>query len=282
MPRTPKPAASRIRVGIGGWTYEPWRDNFFPKGLPHSRELQFASRKVSAIEVNGTYYSTQKPATFAKWRDETPDDFVFSLKASRYTTNRRVLAEAGDSIGRFIDSGLSELGPKLGPIVWQFAPTKAFDADDFAAFLELLPKRLDGLTLRHVVDVRHESFMSPAYLALARRHRIATVFTDADDHPSWSDVTGDFVYARLMKSDEKVATGYAAAAIARWAEAARAWAAGDVPDGLPRIEAGGDPAAASRDVFVFFINGAKERAPAGAMALLDELGWAPPEPAWAG
>jgi uncharacterized protein YecE (DUF72 family) len=287
MPRTRSIAArseapaplERIRVGIGGWTYEPWRNNFFPEGLAHSRELHYASRQISAIEINGTYYSTQKPASFAKWRDETPEGFVFSLKASRYCTNRRVLAEAGESIQRFIDSGLSELGAKLGPIVWQFAPTKRFDADDFAAFLDLLPRQLDGLTLRHVMDVRHESFKTSEYLALARRQRVATVFTDSDDYPSFADPTGDFVYARLMRSSEKLKSGYAPKALDHWAEVAQAWARGEEPADLPRVEDArppGDAARAPRDVFVYFINGAKERAPAGAMALLSRLGWQPP------
>ncbi len=268
------PPASRIRVGIGGWNYEPWRNNFFPKGLPHSRELKYASRHVSAIEVNGTYYSTQKPATFAKWRDEAPDDFVFSLKASRYITNRRVLAEAGDSIQRFVGGGLSELGPKLGPIVWQFAPTKVFEPDDFEAFLDLLPAQGDGLPLRHVLDVRHASFKSPEYLALARKHRVATVFTDSNDYPSFADVSGAFVYARLMRSQASVATGYGHKAIDQWAEAGLSWAKGEQPPDLPRVA--DDPAGKPRDVFLFFINGAKERAPAGAMALLERLGWAAP------
>ena len=172
-------SAPGIRVGIGGWAYAPWRDNFYPAKLPQSQELGYASRHLSAIEVNGTYYSSFKPATFARWRDETPDDFVFSLKASRFSTNRRVLAEAGESIKRFVDSGISELGHKLGPIVWQFMPTKVFDAEDFEAFLALLPTTVDGLKLRHVLDVRHPSFMTPDYLALARKHRCATVFTDS-------------------------------------------------------------------------------------------------------
>jgi len=159
-----------IRVGVGGWTFEPWRDNFYPKGWPAARELEYASRKLTAIEVNGTYYSTQKPETFAKWREQTPEGFVFSLKANRFATNRRVLAEAGESIERFVNSGIAELGPKLGPIVWQFAPTKRFDAVDFEAFLQLLPAAVGGVPLRHVLDVRHETFKTPAYLALARRH----------------------------------------------------------------------------------------------------------------
>ncbi|HVR50954.1 MAG TPA: DUF72 domain-containing protein, partial [Pseudorhodoferax sp.] len=217
------PQTGRIRVGIGGWTFEPWRSNFFPAGLPHSRELHFASRAVTAIEINGTYYSTQSPKSFARWRDETPEDFQFSLKANRFATNRRVLAEAGESITRFVESGLSELGPKLGPIVWQFAPTKAFDPVDFEAFLQLLPRSVDGLALRHVLDVRHPSFMVPAYLALARRHGCATVFADSDKYPSFADVTGDFVYARLMRSQADCATGYEAGTLDRWTDVAHDW-----------------------------------------------------------
>jgi len=271
----PSTADARIRAGVGGWTFEPWRGSFFPPGLPHSRELEYASRQLSAIEVNGTYYGTLKPASFKKWHDETPDNFVFSLKASRYATNRRVLAEAGESIRRFTESGISELGGKLGPIVWQFMPGKVFEAGDFEAFLALLPKQVDGLALRHVVDVRHESFMSPDYLALARRYRVATVFTDADKFPSFADLTGDFAYARLMMSEAGLETGYEEGALYAWAERARQWAAGGAPGDLPTLEeapAQGKP----RDVFVYFINGAKERAPAAAMAFLKRLGFTPP------
>jgi uncharacterized protein YecE (DUF72 family) len=268
-------SAHGIRVGIGGWTYAPWRDNFYPAKLPQSQELAYASRQLSAIEVNGTYYSTFKPPTFAKWRDETPDDFVFSLKASRFSTNRRVLAEAGESIDRFVDSGISELGTKLGPIVWQFAPTKVFDADDFGAFLALLPKEVNGLKLRHVLDVRHPSFMTPDYLKLARKHQCATVFTDSPDFPSFADLTGDFVYARLMCSDAKLRSGYAPKALDAWAAAAQDWTGGGEPEQLPRLE----PVKArgkAREVFVFFINGAKEKAPHAAMGLLQRLGFKPP------
>lgn len=265
-----KASTGAIRSGVGGWTYEPWRDNFYPKGLAHSKELAYASTKLTAIEVNGTYYSTFKPPTFAKWRDETPDGFVFSLKANRFTTNRRVLAEAGESIERFVGSGLSELGPKLGPLVWQFAPTKVFDPVDFEAFLKLLPREVDGLPLRHALDVRHASFLHPAYLALARKHRCATVFTDSDDYPSFADVTGDFVYARLMRTESAVKTGYAPKALDRWAEAAETWAAGGEPADVPRVEDAGKKAKA-RDVFMYFISGAKERAPAAAMALIERL-----------
>ena len=265
-------AAGTIRTGIGGWTYEPWRNNFYPEGLVHSRELEYASRQLTAIEVNGTYYSTFKPATFSKWHDETPDGFMFSLKASRYTTNRKVLAEAGESIERFTGSGIAELGDKLGPIVWQFMPTKQFEPEDFEAFLKLLPAKVGSRKLRHALDVRHESFMTPEFLVLARKYRCAAVFTDSDDYPSFADITADFVYARLMRTESKVATGYEAEGIARLAKIAKSWAKGGEPAGVPRVEK--KPAAGDtpRDVFMYFISGAKERAPAAAMALIDKLG----------
>ncbi|WP_086057769.1 DUF72 domain-containing protein [Bordetella genomosp. 9] len=265
-------AEGRIRVGIGGWTYEPWRKTFYPEDLPHSRELEYASRQVTAIEINGTYYSTQKPASFARWRDETPDDFVFSLKASRYATNRRVLAEAGESVQRFIGSGVAELRDKLGPIVWQFAPTKAFDPEDFEAFLALLPGEADGRRLRHVMDVRHESFMDAGYLKLARKYKVATVFTDSDKFPSFADLTGDFVYARLMRSSAGNRAGYPPKGLQAWSERARVWAGGGEPDDLPRVEpVGARRAAKARDVFIYFIDGDKEKAPAAAQALLSRL-----------
>jgi len=262
----------RIRVGIGGWTFEPWRNNFYPAGLPHAQELNYASRHVTAIEVNGTYYSTFKPTSFKKWHDETPDDFVFSMKASRFSTNRKQLATAGDSIKRFVDSGIGELGTKLGPIVWQFMPTKQFEPEDLAAFLELLPKKEGSRALRHVLDVRHESFRSPEYLALARKHKVATVFTDSPKFPSFADLTGDFVYARLMNSDANHASGYAPKALDDWAEAAKTWSRGSTPSSLPQVEEGKSGTSNARDVFVFFINGAKEKAPAAAGALIERLG----------
>jgi uncharacterized protein YecE (DUF72 family) len=258
-----------IRVGIGGWTYEPWRDNFFPAGLPQAQELHYASRKLTAIEINGTYYSTQKPASFAKWHDDTPDDFVFSLKASRYATNRRVLAEAGESIERFVGSGIAELKAKLGPIVWQFMPTKKFDPEDFEAFLKLLPREVAGLPLRHAMDVRHPSFAVPQYVDLARRHGVATVFTDSDEYPSFADLTADFVYARLMRGRSELPTCYTLEEIDAVAQCARVWAEGGEPE-VPRITPA-QPAGAPRDVFLYFISRAKERAPAGAMALLERL-----------
>jgi len=261
-----------VRVGIGGWTFEPWRNNFYPPKLPHAQELAYASRQLTAIEVNGTYYSTFKPPTFRKWHDETPEGFMFSLKANRFATNRKLLASAGESVARFIGSGIEELDDKLGPIVWQFMPTKAFDAEDFAGFLELLPAKVGSRALRHVMDVRHPSFMSADYLALARKHKVATVFTDSPKFPSFADLTADFVYARLMNSDAGIDTGYAPKALDDWAANARAWAAGSAPAGLPSVDAAAAPKTAKpRDVFIYFINGAKEKAPAAAGALIERL-----------
>lgn len=263
----PTPA---IRVGIGGWSFEPWRGSFYPADVPHSRELEYAGRRLDVIEINSTYYSSQKPATFAKWRDATPEGFVFSLKASRFATNRRVLADAGESVQRFVGSGIAELGPKLGPIVWQFAPTKTFDTVDFAAFLRLLPDAVDGVRLRHVLDVRHASFKCAEYLALARSHGVATVFTDSDDYPSFADITGSFVYARMMRTQSALPEGCTAQVLDQLAACGRVWRDGQEPSGLPRVEAAA-PAVPARDVFMFFISGAKERAPAAAMALRQRL-----------
>jgi uncharacterized protein YecE (DUF72 family) len=261
---------SRIRAGMGGWTYAPWRDNFYPAALTQKRELEFASRRVSAIEVNGTYYGAQKPVTYAKWRSETPEGFVFSLKAPRYATERKQLAEAGSTIKGFVHGGLAELGDRLGPINWQFAPFKTFERDDFAAFLDLLPRELDGRALRHVLEVRHPSFMCTEYIALAREHGVASVFTDSPNYPSFADITADFTYARLMRSESTSATGYAPAALDAWAAHAHAWADGKDPDDLPHV----GPATntnTQRDVFIYFISAAKERNPAAAMALLERI-----------
>ncbi|MDQ2733595.1 MAG: DUF72 domain-containing protein [Pseudomonadota bacterium] len=264
-----------IRVGTGGWTFEPWRDNFYPKGLAHHRELEYASRRLTAIEINATYYRLQKPESFAKWRDATPDGFVFSVKASQYSTNRKVLAEAGESVERFFGSGMGELGEKLGPIVWQFATTKVFDPKDFGAFLSLLPSTLGSLKLRHAVEVRHPSFKTPEFIALARQHRVAAVFADSATYPSFAESTADFVYTRLMKTEALQPTGYAPERIGFWAECAKEWASGGEPAGLPRIDGAAGAAAQPRDVFLFFISGAKERAPAAAVATLERLGLSP-------
>ena len=259
----------RIRVGIGGWTYERWRKTFYPDDLTQARELEYASRQVTAIEINGTFYRLQKPETFARWRDQTPDDFVFSVKAPRYATMRKVLGEAGEAIERFVASGLAELGPKLGPLLWQFAPTKRFDAEDIEAFLKLLPGKIAGRPARHVLEPRHASFATAEFVNLARKHGAAIVYTDSDEYPSIGDVTADFVYARLMRAQSSVKTGYSSVALDVWTKIARTFARGSEPAEFPRLANGRKSGA--RDVFVFFINGAKERAPAAACALLARL-----------
>ena len=263
-----------IRVGIGGWNYAPWRNNFYPAKWPQKRELEFASRQLSAIEINSTYYSPQKPATYARWRSETPDGFMFSLKAPRFCTDRRVLADAGRTIDDFVFGGLAEFGDRLGPILWQLPPHKVFERSDVAAFLDLLPRALEDMPLRHVLEVRHASFLCAEYLELARRQRVASVFTDSPKYPSFADVTGDFVYARLMRSESNVETGYATADLGAWVRRARSWAAGAEPADLPRIAAaseGGTMQATPRDVFIYFISAAKERNPAAAKALIQGL-----------
>jgi uncharacterized protein YecE (DUF72 family) len=258
-----------IFVGIGGWVFDAWRDGFYPKGLPQKKELEYASRKLTAIEVNGTYYGSQKPETFAKWHDETPDNFVFTLKGPRFATNRRVLAEAGDSIDRFVGSGITELKTKLGPINWQFMATKTFDPADFEVFLALLPASAGGVALRHAVEVRHESFANADFVSLCRKYGVAIVAGCDGDYPCIADVSADFVYVRAMGTVEKEKTGYSKAAIARWAARAKAWGAGGVPADLACLA---PPAAKkTRDVFLFVISGAKARNPAAAQALIAAL-----------
>lgn len=241
--------AGRIRVGIGGWTYEPWRGVFYPDGLARTKELAYAAARLTAIEINSTYYSTQKPESWRKWADATPDGFLFSVKASRFCTNRRVLADAGDSIAKFMGQGLDQLGDKLGPILWQFMATKAFDKDDFAAFLGLLPARLGDRPLRHAVEVRHPGFADPVFVDLARDHGVAIVFADHAEYPAIPDRTADFIYARLQQSREDEPTGYGPAELDRWAAVAGSWA----------VEG---------DAFIFFISGGKVRNPAAAEALI--------------
>jgi len=259
-----------VHIGIGGWTYEPWRDNFYPKGLPQARELEYAATHVTAIEINGTYYRLQGADSFAKWAKAVPDGFVFSVKASRFCTNRKILGEGGESIAKFLGQGLTELGEKLGPILWQFMPTKIFDPDDFAAFLSLLPEKQDGVALRHAVEVRHASFRCREFVELARRHGVAIVFADHDGYPTIPDLTADFVYARLQAARADIPTGYSEAALDRWAEVAENWRAGQVPGGFDYV-AEPQVHAAGRELFLFMINGAKERAPAAAQALLARM-----------
>jgi uncharacterized protein YecE (DUF72 family) len=245
----------RIHVGVGGWTFEPWRDSFYPAGLPHSRELQYASRQLTAIEVNGTFYSTFRPDTFAKWRDQVPEGFVFSLKAHRFTTHRKDMGTALEGVQRFVGSGIAELGDKLGPLLWQFMPTKAFVPEEVEAFLRLLPREVQGRPLRHVLDVRHPSFACEAYLDLLARHDCTTVYTDGPKFPAIPHARGGLAYLRLMRSEPDCATGYAPDALRPWVQGAREWV------GL----------GADNEAFVFFINGAKERAPAAAMEFLKQI-----------
>jgi uncharacterized protein YecE (DUF72 family) len=259
-----------IRVGIGGWVFKPWRGTFYPKGLPQARELEHASRAVSTIEINGTFYGSQKPASFQRWAAETPDDFVFSLKGPRFTTHRGVLAEAGPSIERFFGSGVLELKSKLGPVLWQLPPTKTFEAEDFAAFLGLLPQRLDGRPIRHAVEFRHPSFCVPEFVALMRKFSAAIALVDSEAHPLIPDVTSDFVYLRLQRTQEEIDTGYPPEALSTWAKRARVWAEGSAPSDLTPVAPPSD-AKAKRDVFVYMISGAKVRAPAAAQALLAKV-----------
>ncbi|RYX89916.1 MAG: DUF72 domain-containing protein [Bradyrhizobiaceae bacterium] len=260
----------KIRIGIGGWTFEPWRGTFYPEKLTQAKELGYAASKLTSIEINGTYYGSQKPASFRKWGSEVPDDFVFSLKGPRFATNRKVLAEAGDSVQRFYHSGVLELGDKLGPVLWQFMPTKKFDEADFGAFLELLPRKLDGRALRHVVEVRHDSFCVPAFIALLRAHQIPVVFSEHATYPAIADVTADFVYLRLQKGKDTIPTAYAPKALDAWAKRLQEFAGGGEPADLPRV-ADGKVKKQPRDVFAYVIHEAKVRAPHGAMALIERV-----------
>lgn len=259
-----------IRVGIGGWNFAPWRGTFYPKGLKQADELRYAGEHLTTIEINGTFYRTQSAKSFAKWRDETPDGFVFALKGHRAVVNKKVLAEAGEGIEWFLGSGLLELGDKLGPILWQFAPYKRFDADDLGAFFDLLPKEKEGRRLRHVVEVRHRSFLVPEFVDLLRRHEVAVVFADSDDYPAIADLTADFVYARLQKTEEREPNGYADADLDRFAALTSAWADGVDPADLPHFGTS-KAKKRKRDVFAYMIAGAKVRAPAAAMALIERV-----------
>ena len=259
----------KIRAGIGGWTFAPWRGVFYPKGTRQADELNFASRRLTAIEINGTYYSSQKPETFAKWAADTPDGFVFSLKASRFCTNRRVLAEAGESIERFFAQGVGELGDRLGPILWQFMPTKTFARDDFAAFLDLLPRKLDGRALRHCVEVRHATFQDAAFVDLCREHGVAICLADHPTYPKIEEMTADFVYARLQTGSDDVETAYEPAQLEAWARRLITWAEGGRPDDLECADPGHKADVKPREVFAYIIHEGKVRAPAGAMALIE-------------
>lgn len=266
----PKPGSGAIHVGVGGWDFDPWRGTFYPPGLAKAKQLEHASRRLTAIEINATHYKLQKPELFKRWADSAPDGFRFAVKASRFCTNRRVLAEGEEAIARFCAQGLTELGAKLGPILWQFMGTKRFEPEDFGAFLEMLPESQDGVTLRHAIEPRHDSFKDPAFIVMARKANVAVVFADSDDYPQIADVTADFTYARLQRSRQEEPAGYDPAALDRWAAIAREWASGQSPDGLAYVVP--EPAPVQpRDTFVFVIAGAKVRAPAAAEALIARL-----------
>ncbi|GEC14770.1 DUF72 domain-containing protein [Nitrobacter winogradskyi] len=259
--------AGNIYIGIGGWTFAPWRGVFYPEKLAQAKELAYAASRLTSIEINGTYYGSQKRESFRKWAREVPDGFIFSLKGPRFATNRRVLAEAGDSVKRFYDSGVLELGDRLGPVLWQFAPTKAFDESDFGKFLELLPRKLDGRALRHVVEVRHDSFRTPAFISLLRPFQVPVVFAEHGKYPAIADIVGDFVYARLQKGSDGIETCYPPKQLDAWAKRFQSWAAGEQPDDLPRVDEA-RPKKVPRDVFAYVIHEGKVRAPAGAMELI--------------
>jgi uncharacterized protein YecE (DUF72 family) len=264
-------SASSIRAGIGGWTFEPWRGVFYPEGLRQADELAYAASRLTAIEINGTYYSTFKPESFAKWREATPEGFRFSVKASRFCTNRKVLGEMGESMARFLGQGLSELGDRLGPILWQFMGTKKFDPEDFEAFLKLLPASQDGLPLSHVIEPRHASFQAPEFIALARKYGVTVCLADHFDYPLIPDVTGDLVYARLQTGSDDIGTAYSSADLDLWASRLKTYAQGGQPGDLPAVAPSSPAPVTPREVYAFVIHEGKVRAPAAALALIERF-----------
>ncbi len=261
-----------IRVGIGGWNYPPWRGKFYPKGLAQAKELEFASRALTTIEINATYHRLQKPDSFRKWAGTAPEGFQFAVKAWQFATAKKNLTEGAPLVEKFLSSGFTELGAKLGPVVWQFTPARKFEPENFAAFFALLPKELNGIALRHAIEVRHESFLSADFIALARKHNVAIVLADSAKYPLLADVTADFTYMRLQRTEERVATGYTSRALKQWAERAQAYESGAMPTDLPSLaRAPAAKAKKKRDVYVYFISGGKVRAPAAAQALIELL-----------
>jgi len=260
-----------IRAGMGGWTFEPWDTSFYPQKLPKTKQLGYATHQVPTIEVNGTYYSSFREPTFIKWGNEAPDGFIYALKGNRFVTNRKALGEAGESMMRFLGSGIAALGEKLGPILWQFAPTKKFDPQDFEAFLKLLPERQDGVKLRHALEVRHDSFVTPDFVTLARKYGAAIVYADHAKYPAIGDLTGDFAYLRLQTGSDDNPDCYTPQALDEWAERARILAAGKMPQDLPLADPATSAPEKPRDVFVYFITEGKVRAPFGAMALMQRV-----------
>lgn len=268
-----------VRVGTGGWDYDPWRETYYPPKLPKAKQLEHIAARLTAVEINATYHKLQKPETFERWAKAVPEDFRFAVKGSRFCSNRKVLGEAVEAVERFCGQGLAELGEKLGPILWQFMATKKFEPDDFRAFLALLPRKVAGVPLRHVVEPRHESFRDPAFVAMARAAGVAIAFADSDEFPCIADLSGDLAYARLQRSREDFEAGYPPAGLDRWAEVAKSWARGESPDGFPYVAK--PPRPRSRETYIFFISGAKERNPAAAEALIGRLN-ASPCRAWGG
>jgi uncharacterized protein YecE (DUF72 family) len=264
-------ASGHIRVGIGGWSYAPWRGVFYPKGLKQADELSFATSKLTSIEINATHYRLQNPKSFRIWAATAPDGFVFSVKGPRLVTQQKVLGETGNFIARFFKSGLAELGDKLGPVLWQFAPFKRFDENDLGRFLDLLPRELDGRKLNHVVEVRHASFNTPRFVELARETGVTIAYVDAESWPSIADLTGDVIYARLQKGDDTLPAAYKPKDLDKWTERAKVWAKGSAPTDLPLVDAEHQAQPKPRDVFVYFIHEGKLRAPAAAMALIERL-----------
>jgi uncharacterized protein YecE (DUF72 family) len=258
-----------IRVGVGGWDFDPWREFFYPPKLPKSKQLGHMAGRLTAVEINATYYKLQKPELFERWAKAVPEHFRFAIKGSRFCSNRKTLGEAGEAVERFCGQGLAELGDRLGPILWQFMATKRFEPEDFRAFLALLPRKVAGVPLRHVVEPRHESFRDPAFVAMARAAKVAIAFADSDEFPCIADLSGDLVYARLQRSGEDVETGYPPAELDRWAEVANGWARGESPEGFPYVAK--PPMPRARETYVFFISGAKERNPAAAETLIGRL-----------
>jgi len=245
---------ARVRIGIGGWTYAPWRGVFYPDKLPQAKELEYASRQLGAIEINATFYGRQKPKSWESWEKIVPDGFQFAIKGSRFCIMRSKLSEGAEGIGNFFAQGFACLGPKLGPILWQFTHYRRFDRDDIARFIDLLPDELDGIKLRHAIEPRHASFNDEKFFDLCRGRNIAIVFEDSDDYPCIEAQTAAFSYARLQRMNEDIASGYDDDALDGFAKRVCEWVKGD------------------RDAYIFMINGAKVRAPAAALALQQRLG----------
>lgn len=245
---------ANVHIGIGGWSYAPWRGTFYPDKLTQSRELEYASRQFGAIEINATFYGRQSPNSWAKWAKTAPGDFQFAIKGSRYCVTRPKLADAEEGLGQFFAQGMAALGHKLGPILWMLAARRKFDREDIAGFFKLLPKFLDGIPLRHAIEPRHESFRDKRFFDLCKDHGVAVVFGDDDAFPCIDADTASFAYARLQRMRDDLPTGYDEEALDAFARRARQWQSD------------------SRDSYIFMINGAKVRAPAAALALQERLG----------